>query len=101
MQAREFEGKVVLVTGAGINIGRSVALTFAKAGATVAVNTRSSREAAENTVLLVHRRIRRDRASLAALERRHGPVPVHGEPGGVHAVCRGIISCHRCPHLYR
>ena len=49
MQVREFEGKVVLVTGACVNIGRSVALSFAEAGATVAVNTRSSREAAEGT----------------------------------------------------
>jgi 3-oxoacyl-[acyl-carrier protein] reductase len=46
--SKEFADKVVLVTGGGKNIGRAIALSFAEGGATVAVNTRASREDAEN-----------------------------------------------------
>jgi 3-oxoacyl-[acyl-carrier protein] reductase len=44
------EGKIAIVTGAGRGIGREIALTLAKAGATVIVNYNGSKQAAEEVV---------------------------------------------------
>lgn len=46
----ELRGKVALVTGAGRRVGRTIALEFARRGATVAVHYRSSKAEAEAVV---------------------------------------------------
>jgi len=66
-------GRTVLVTGAGRNTGRAIALAYGRAGADVIVNTGSNREAAESVA-----------AEIRALGRR--ALPIVADVGSADAV---------------
>src|SRR5689334_12231602 len=66
MDDAPLEGKVALVTGAGRNIGRAIALALADAGAKVAVNVQASRDEGQSVVDEIA--ARRGEATLVAAD---------------------------------
>ena len=62
---QELKDKVAVITGAGRNIGRMIALTLAVGGAAIVVNARSNRAEAESVVREIEKRGGRALAAIA------------------------------------
>ena len=65
-------GKVAIVTGSGRNIGRAIAMRFARAGADVVVNSRSNRAEASEVAQAVRELGRRAVVVVADVSERDG-----------------------------
>jgi 3-oxoacyl-[acyl-carrier protein] reductase len=80
---RELTGRVAMVTGAGRNIGRMIAVTLATAGCAIAVNVRSNKKEAEAVVKEIDAKGGKaaafvaDVADATAVERMAGAVAAH------------------------
>jgi pteridine reductase len=64
----DLKGRIALVTGAGKRVGRTIALTLAEHGATIAIHYRSSKAEAEEGVAQIASRGGRAQAFAANLE---------------------------------
>ena len=67
----QLDGKVAIVTGSGRNIGRAIALRFARAGAGVVVNSRSNRAEASEVAQAIRKLGRRAVVVVADVSERN------------------------------
>ena len=92
-------GKVAIVTGAAIRVGRAIAVTLAESGADVAVHYRSSKPAADETtraIRALHRRAVSVQADLAEPEScRRVFLEVAESLGGPDLLVHSASSFHR------
>jgi len=79
----ELPGRVALVTGAGRNIGRAIALELAAGGAAVAVNVRSNRAEADAVVQEIEAMGGKAAAFLADV----------ADPKAVDAMVAAVVAC--------
>ncbi len=99
MSAAPLAGRVALVTGAGVRVGRAIALALAEAGADVAVHYRESKGPAEDVARQIRSLGRRAATIAAELSRPDDcRALVQGavrELGGVDLLVHSAASFHR------
>jgi pteridine reductase len=83
------ENKLALVTGAGVRVGRAIALALADAGMNVAVHYAHSSKEADDTVAEIRKRGRKAESFAAALDR----------PGEPEKLIAGVVSKMGAPDL--
>lgn len=88
----KLEGRVALVTGAGRNIGRAIALGLAAEGASVAVNGLQNRESVDEVARLIEDRGGRARAVLADVSDPDAVDRMMGEVGSALGAVDVVVS---------
>lgn len=101
MSAAPLSGKAALVTGAGVRVGRAIALALGQAGADVAVHYHSSARPAEQTAAAIRGFGRKAVALQADLAKpdacRELVRAVIGELGGLDVFVHSAANFHRAP----
>ncbi len=99
MTAAPLSGRIALVTGAGVRVGRAIALALADAGADVAVHYRGSAGPAEEVVSTMRSEGRRAvalRADLSDADACRGLVRATLDAlGGLHLLVHSAANFHR------
>ncbi len=95
------DNKLALVTGAGVRVGRAIALALADAGMNVAVHYAHSKEEADATVAEIRQRGRASESFEAALDRPGEPEKlmdaVVAKMGAPHVVVNSAAIMQRTP----
>jgi NAD(P)-dependent dehydrogenase (short-subunit alcohol dehydrogenase family) len=101
MSPTDLAGRIALVTGAGVRVGRAITLALAEAGADVAVHYRESAGPAEDTAAAIRQRGRRAVALRADLsepdECRELVRATLRELGALDFLVHSAANFHRAP----